>query len=79
MSIGEGQSIIFELWSICFNRLGQSELDYLVKKKEMVLDSFIDLLSDKDFVSAIKSGDKYSVESRVTKAEKMLGEIINGK
>ncbi len=44
---------IFELWSICFNRLGQSELDYLVKKKEMVLDSFIDLLSDKDFVSAI--------------------------
>lgn len=68
---------IFELWSICFNELDDAELNLLVQKRKMVLNGFIDLLSEKDFASAIKSGDKYSLESRIKKTEKMLREIID--
>lgn len=68
---------IFELWSICFNEMSDADLDMLVDKKENVLQGFINLLSNNDFASSIKSGDKYSLESRVIKTKRMLGEILN--
>lgn len=68
---------IFELWSICFHEMENSQLDLLVERKEKVLDKFIELLSDKEFASAIKSGDKYALENRVNRAKKMLERILN--
>lgn len=68
---------IFELWSICFNRMSDNQLDVLVEYKEDVLQQFINLLLDRDYASAIKAGDKYSLEHRVNRTTKMLERIID--
>ncbi len=70
---------IFELWSICFSQMDDSELDVLTERKERVLQGFIQLLSDKSFASAIKAGDKHSLVSRVTKTKKMIRGILHDK
>lgn len=68
---------IFELWSICFNHMSDSQLDMLVEHKEDVLQQFINLLLDREYASAIKAGDKYSLEHRVNRTKKMLEGIID--
>jgi hypothetical protein len=70
---------IFELWSICFNELSEKELDILVEKKDIVLNRFIELLSENDFITSIKGGDKYSLENRVKQTKDMLEEILHVK
>lgn len=70
---------IFELWSICLNEMSDEQLTILVKRKDEVLNKFVQLLSDKEFASAIKAGDKYSLENRVVRTKKMIGEILGDK
>lgn len=68
---------IFELWSICFNEMKDEQLNVLIEQKDKVLSEFINLLSNKEFASSIKAGDKYSLENRVSRARKMLEGILN--
>lgn len=67
---------IFELWSICFNELTDIQLNLLLEKKDILLEKFIDLLTDKEFATAIKAGDKYSLENRVVKTKRMLEGLL---
>ena len=67
---------IFELWSICFNELTDIQLNLLLEKKDILLEKFIDLLTDKEFATAIKAGDKYSLENRVVRTKRMLEGLL---
>lgn len=67
---------IFELWTICFKDISDEKMTVLVRRKEIVLQRFIELLSDKEFATSIKAGDKYSLEIRVSRTKRMLEEIF---
>lgn len=67
---------IFELWSVCIHCLSQNEIDKIFQRKEVVLEKYIKLLLDKDYSSAIKAGDKYSVIRRIDMTKKMLESFI---
>lgn len=68
---------IFELWAICLSPLKKSQINTLITRKTTVVNEFNELLMDQSFSSAIKSGDKYSLASRVSKVKKMLEGILN--
>lgn len=63
---------IFELWAVCFSELSDSELDILCNKKDEFLLEFQTLQENKEFSSAIRSGDQYSTARRIEMARKLV-------
>lgn len=68
---------LFELWSICLHQLTLDQRRELVKQKEIVFVFFRNLLLREEFSKWIKSGDKYSLELRVSANQQMLEEILH--
>lgn len=68
---------LFELWSICLHELTLKERKELVRQKDIVFESFKNLLLQEEFSKWIKSGDKYSLELRVSASKRMLEEILH--
>ena len=68
---------LFELWSICLHQLTLTQRKELVRQKDRVYESFRNLLLKEDFSKWIKSGDRYSLELRVSANQRMLEEILH--
>lgn len=67
---------IFEMWSVVFSNLEIKQLDKLVKDKDLFLEAFQKLQENKEFEVALKAGDQYSMEKRMTMAEELIMEFI---
>lgn len=74
---GSINKAVFEMWVHCIYQCTESERDQLILKRELVLVRFIELLQQPDMISAIKSGDKYSVMHRINDLRELLREICN--
>lgn len=67
---------LFELWAICFYHLSDKTLNVIVERKQEFLEAFQKLLQDSEFVSALKAGDPYSFERRVSMTQKLIEEFL---
>lgn len=69
---------LFELWSVCFIGLTASQRDIIKKNKELFVLRFKEeLLGNKEFDLALKSGDRYSCVKRIAMARKMMVEFYD--
>lgn len=73
---GPVNKAIFELWVICFKDMSDEELDKLVENRQKFLEAFQTLLKNEMFVTALKAGDVYSLDRRVSMAKEMIREIL---
>ncbi len=69
---------VFELWSIVFSQKTDIELECLVSKKEILLSGFKKLLETDDFETALRSGDRYSLQRRLACARQLVEDVLNG-
>lgn len=67
---------LFESWSLVFSELKDEELNVLVMKQEDLLVRFGKELQNADYMSALKSGDQYSVARRIEMTRSVVKEII---
>lgn len=67
---------IFELWSVCFTELSDSQLDKVCTQKESFLKAFGSLMQNSEFVTALKAGDQYSTAKRIEMARKLIKEYV---
>ena len=67
---------LFELWAVCFSELAVDQLEQIKEKRELFLDKFGYLLQDKEFITALKAGDRYSTTKRIEMAHKMVKEFL---
>lgn len=68
---------VFEMWVHCIYKCSEKRRQLLIEKRELVLEHFVEFLQQNDMITAIKSGDKYSVMHRINGLKKMLREIVN--
>lgn len=68
---------IFELWSHVFSTRTYKELDVLIEKREVLLGAFKNLLETKDFDTAIKASDKYSLQNRMKAAYQLVEDVLH--
>lgn len=67
---------LFEMWAVCFCELTTKQLDRIVSDRERFLEQFGILLQNKEFVSALKSGDRYSTVRRIDMARNLVKEFL---
>lgn len=67
---------LFELWAICFYDVSDENLKRIVGRKKEFLETFQKLLQDHEFISALKAGDTYSFERRVSMTQKLIKEFL---
>lgn len=67
---------IFELWSICFYNMSDEQLDEIVERKKEFLKVFEELLQNVEFNTALKAGDPYSYERRISMTKKLIKEFL---
>jgi hypothetical protein len=71
---------LFEVWSVLLGKLGQSELDILIKNRDLVIEEFIHLLnSDEYFNRSISSatGDKSRIRKRFSEINNIIESVIS--
>lgn len=73
---GSINKALFELWSVCFSELTDQEVNKIVTRKDEFLNIFGTLLQNKEFVSALKAGDRYSTARRIDMTRKMIKEFL---
>ncbi len=69
---------LYEAWAVNLNACTDEELDFLVKKREAVLDAFKSLLRDDQFETAITFGtaDPPKVKTRFRKIRELLKGVL---
>lgn len=70
---------IFEIWSHCLYNLTESQRRKLRQNKDIVRETYWNLLEDKKYSTVIKAGDKSSMLSRINMTKTMLEELLNDK
>lgn len=73
---GPVNKALFEIWAVCFSELSRGQLDEILEKKEQFLDVFGRLLLDKEFIAALKAGDRYSTVRRIELTRNMVKEFL---
>lgn len=69
---------LFEAWSLIILGLNDNDINILKTKKDVLRKTFTTLCDDYDFQNAIRSSDKTSVKSRISKIQNMV-DILLGK
>jgi hypothetical protein len=69
---------LFEAWSLILMKLSENDINILITKKSELMKIFTKLCDDYDFQNAIRSSDKTSVKSRISKIQNMV-DILLGK
>lgn len=69
---------LFEAWSLIILGLNDNDINVLKTKKDALRKTFTTLCDDYDFQNAIRSSDKTSVKSRISKIQNMV-DILLGK
>jgi len=67
---------LFEIWSFCFSKLSDEDLEQLIIYKDIFIKKFEELQNNSDFIKYIKSGDQYSTGHRIDMAQNLIKEII---
>lgn len=67
---------LFEIWSFCFSKLSDENLEKLIMIKGDFLKKFEELQNDPAFIKYLKSGDQYSTKYRITMAQDLIKEIL---
>lgn len=69
---------LFEIWSVAFSQLSESDKKKLVRYKEELLDKFIQLMNDKasNFSIDVNSGKKTAVIRRFENVERLIMEVL---
>lgn len=67
---------IFEIWVVCFSELTNDQLDKILRAKEDFLMKFGKLLQNKEFVTTLKAGDRYSAVRRIEMARNLVKEFL---
>jgi hypothetical protein len=69
---------IFEIWSYITYTLNDNEIDIIVKRGKRLQSEFIRLCEDYYFLNALKASDKKYMQSRITKVQNVVNEILKG-
>ena len=67
---------IFEVWSICFAPLSEEQLQKIQDKKDVFLESFKMLLTDREYASSLRSGKRSDCIRRVNMTREMMEEYL---
>lgn len=73
---GPVNKALFEIWAVCFSGLSQEQLDRITENKEKFLIEFGILQKSRDFITALKAGDQYSVIRRIDMVQKLVKEYL---
>lgn len=80
--IGDGErrgpinKALFELFSVCFSELEESQLDKIVAKRELFLSEYAKLFREKEFISALRSGKRTDCIKRINRGRKLIKEFV---
>ena len=67
---------LFELFSVCFAELEESQLNRLLDNREKFLKKYEELFHEREFVSAIKSGKKSDCIRRINRGRELIKEFL---
>lgn len=73
---GPVNKALFEIWAVCFSGLSKEQLDKITENKGEFLIWFGILQKDKDFITALKAGDQYSVARRINKVQEFVNWFV---
>lgn len=73
---GPVNKALFEIWAVCFSGLSQEQLDKITENREEFLVWFGILQKDRDFITALKAGDQYSVIRRINMVQMLVKEFL---
>lgn len=73
---GPVNKAIFEIWSKVINELSDSELDILLKNRDLLKQEFFSLFNDYKFINTIKAADKTSVNFRFASVKEIVNKIL---
>lgn len=68
---------LFELWSVCFSELSDSQMDQVVDRREEFLLAFRSLQQIPEFITALKAGDRYSTVRRIDLARNLVRDFYD--
>lgn len=70
---------LFEAWSVNFDKLTDKEIEQLVKQRHVLIDKFIALMDDNEFIPAISysTGTSRRVYYRFSRIEEIIRETLN--
>ena len=70
---------LFETWAVNLGNLSDYESDVLVKKKDIIVDKFIDLMKMSDFNDAVSqgTGDIKRVNLRFREVKRIIDEVLS--
>ena len=69
---------LFDTWSVNLSHLSHKDIETLMSKKDIVINKFIKLMSNKDFFNSITTGTGKikAVKTRFSKIEKLVKECL---
>lgn len=76
---GPVNKALFEAWSFIINLLDSSKVEVLKNYKNILINQFFGLLDNYDFQNAIKASDKNSVNTRISKIQNIVYDILGEK
>ena len=70
---------LFETWSVNLSKLPERKRTILIKRRNILIEKFIELLKDNDFYGSISAGtgDPAKVKIRFEKIEQLIGEVLD--
>ena len=68
---------LFELWSVCFYELSDSQMDQVVDRRDEFLLAFRSLQQIPEFITALKAGDRYSTVRRIDLARNLVRDFYD--
>ena len=68
--------VIYEAWCRQIIMLNSSEVDLLIKYNNKVMELFISLCDNEDFLYALKGSDKKSLKKRIKYVKILVGEVL---
>jgi hypothetical protein len=68
---------LFETWTVCLARLSKDDCEKLITKKNFLLDKYMSLHNENDFIEAIGSAKVTSVRRRFEKIEGLIKEVLS--
>lgn len=67
---------IFESWVYTISRIDESDINYLIDNKEIIISRFIDLCDENTFLNSLKAQDRTSMRFRISKVESTITDLI---
>lgn len=73
---GPVNKALFEAWSLIISTLNNSDIEKIKEQRSILINHFFDLLNNYDFQNAIKASDKNSVNTRISKIQNIVDNVL---